>query len=94
MKLALTDGMDGTAVISVLKESDNPDEILKFIDIWKLDSENMRKYKIESYNRMIFAKDEKIIFIDFGDYMTFFAIICGTLDEYSMMSKAITGMKD
>lgn len=91
MKLALTDGMDGTAVVSVLKESDDTDEILKFIDIWKLDSENKRKYKIESYNRMIFADDEKIVFIDFGDYMTFFAIICDSQTEYTDIVESITG---
>ena len=38
------------------------------------DDANKKKYKIESYDRFIFGKNE--IAIDFGDYMYFLLVDC------------------
>ena len=66
MKLYLTKGMFGDKLETIGAETENDDA-------------NKKKYKIESYDRLIFGKNE--IAIDFGDYMYFLLVDCVSDDQ-------------
>ena len=72
MKLYLTKGMFGDKLETIGAETENVKNIIKHIFGWKNDDANKKKYKIESYDRLIFGKNK--IAIDFGDYMYFLLV--------------------
>ena len=78
MKLYLTKGMFGDKLETIGAETENAKNIIEHIFGWKNDDANKKKYKIESYDRLIFGKNK--IAIDFGDYM-YFLLVDGVSDD-------------
>lgn len=44
------------------------------IAAWKENPDNLKRYKIECYDRIIFHEDHTKLAIDFGDYFTFMLV--------------------
>lgn len=57
MKLYLTKGMFGDKLETIGTETENVKNIIEHIFGWKNDDANKKKYKIESYDRLIFGKN-------------------------------------
>lgn len=74
MNLYLTKGIFGSVLETLCTDVETFSNVNAIITTWKENPDNLKRYKIERYDRIIFHEDHTKLAIDFGDYFTFMLV--------------------